>query len=76
MTPGLNYNDETIKFENTGSINTNYELKEPTKEELDKSMEYNNLIPNFNINNVSKDIYIVRDINTPLNKNNNTNTPS
>ena len=37
-------------------------------------MEYNNLIPNFNINNVGEGIYIVSDINTPLN--NNTHSPS
>ena len=74
MTPGLNYNNETIKFENTRSINTDYDLKEPTKEELDKSMEYNNLIPNFNINNVGEGICVVSDINTLLN--NNTHSPS
>ena len=47
MIPGLKYNGELIKYENTGNINNNYDLKEPTKEELDKSMEYNNLVPNF-----------------------------
>ena len=73
MTPGLNYNNELIKYENTGNINNNYELKEPTKEELDKSMEYNNLIPNFNINNVGEGICVVSDINTLLN--NNTHSP-
>ena len=75
MTPGLNYNGELIKYENTGNTNSNYELKEPTKEELDKSMEYNNLIPNFNINNIDEGIYIVKDIDTPL-INDNTNTNS
>ena len=73
MTPGLNINNETIKYDNIGYINTNYELKEPTKEELDKSMEYNNLIPNFIINNVGEGICVVSDINTLLN--NNTHSP-
>ena len=39
-------------------------------------MKYNNLIPNFYINNVSEDIYNLSDINTPLNKNTNTNSNS
>ena len=61
MTPGLNYNGKIIKYENIGNINTNYDLKEPTKEELDKSMEYNNLIPNFNINNIDEGIEMTND---------------
>ena len=74
ISSGLNGRDGKIMYKNIGSINTNYELKEPTKEELDKSMEYNNLIPYFNINNIEEGIYIVSDINTPLN--NNTHSPS
>ena len=47
MKSGLNYNGQTIKYENKRSIHTNYDLKEPTKEELDKSIRYNYLIHDF-----------------------------
>ena len=43
----INYNGQTIKYENKRSIHTNYDLKEPTKEELDKHIRYNNLIHDF-----------------------------
>ena len=63
MEPGYKFNEKLVVFErkNIGKINENYQLIQPSQDELNNANQYNIYIPNYQAINVGEPIGIVQD---------------